>query len=679
MYACRSYVNGTDPTAALQTWFNLSGLAADGSPLVDPFGRETRYHFDGDPLAGTGWLDPTLLDKRMLASAAPRSLAPGDTFDLWVAVLVAPEPGLANALAAMRCRADHVIAVFASGFARPFPPAANCTAGASCPRPSHYWRTQASGAGSYTLPDITALATLIDQHSVALDFGADPLGGLYTALAPGGDARQRAVREHAAFLANMLATQSGLQPVGEAPVSLNALIPVTCEGVPGATTGEMAVKAAEFKAVSAAYRNHITTNRRALEGVNAGFPAFGGGAGAAFDFFGSTLDPSSQPDSFPAMVRVRFSHTQTQQAHRYLRLERQSDGTAPPQGRGYLYGGYVDVPFTVMDSATGEPMVAAFVERTLTDDFGTILPPELQPLSHDGTWGPTTDAVGDREYLVVFRRPYSDTPLPEFTLDGAFADASLPGLYFLWSRLRTDLDVIDDGDEFAFGFGFAPTTGTDGILRDLAGLSLADPDVVTRYGQVEDCAGAINRGEGIGPTCDVPTAALASLISAEAEADGIRVEWYVTYAGAVAVERRADGGEWRALLTTSPDGSGRVEVADGDVQPGHRYDYRLRMGQAYAGEVSLEVPAVHRLALAGFHPNPAVGPLSVSLALQSAAPARLEILDVAGRRVFAQAIERPAPGPRQVTLSGLRLAPGVYVLRLEQSGSRIVNRSVVLR
>jgi hypothetical protein len=32
-----------------------------------------------------------------------------------------------------------------------------------------------------------------------------------------------------------------------------------------------------------------------------------------------------------------------------------------------------------------------------------------------------------------------------------------------------------------------------------------------------------------------------------------------------------------------------------------------------------------------------------------------------------------------VTLSGLRLAPGVYVLRLEQSGSRIVNRSVVLR
>lgn len=679
MFAFRSYINGTDPQSSQETFNSLSGMAADGSPMLDPFDQETRYQHAGDPLSGTGWLDALLADKRFLASTAPRDVAPGETFELVVALVVAPEPGVANAVASLRCRTDLVRDAYALGFPRPFPAVANCSVSPNCPRPASYWLAQTTGGGGYSLPDITALATHVDQNSVALDFGGDPLAGFAAALAPGGDVRHQALREHAAFLANVIAPSSGLQPTGQAPIVLSALTPASCPGVPGSTTGELSTMAAEARVVFGTYQNFDPIHRRALEGVNAGLSGFNGGAGSAFDFFGSSLDPTSQPDSFPALVRVSFSHTVTQKAHRYLRLEKESDGQAPPQGRAWLYGGYVDVPFTVQDVATGDQLVAAFVERVFTDDAGTILPPASQPLTNDSSWGPDADATGGREYLFVFRRPYSDTPLPEFQEDGVIAFGTLPGLFALWSKLRTPGDIIDDGDAFDFEFKFAFTPGSDAVLRDLAGLSLADPEVSARYMQVSDCLGGINRGETVGPTCDVPTSALASLVSAEAEPGRGRIEWYVRSAGGVAIERRVDEGDWQQVSATSPDGSGRIVWVDTDIVAGHRYSYRLRLAGTFAGEVSLDVPLLHRLSLAGFHPNPAIGELSVSFSLVSAAPARLEILDVAGRRVHARTLDRPVPGPQQLTLAGTRLAPGVYILRLEQSGSRIVTRSVVLR
>jgi hypothetical protein len=205
--------------------------------------------------------------------------------------VVAPEPGVANAIAALRCRADLVREAFASGFQRPFPQVAICTVAPNCPRPASYWQMQAAGDGPYTLPDITALASVVDLNSVALDFGADPLGGFAAALAPGGDMRHQALREHAAFLANAWASQSALQPATGEPVVLNALTAVSCPGVPGSTTGELRTKAAEMRAVTGTYQNFVPTNRRALEGVDAGFSGFGGGAAAMWDFFGSSLDP----------------------------------------------------------------------------------------------------------------------------------------------------------------------------------------------------------------------------------------------------------------------------------------------------------------------------------------------------------------------------------------------------
>jgi len=679
-HAFAGFVNGTDPQNSGETFALLAGLSRDGTPRVDPIrDGPTRFHWGGDPLLGQGWLDPAGADKRFLAAGPPRDVAPGETYEFWVAIVIAPEPGVREAVAALRCRADVVRAAYASGFARPFPPVAPCPAPANCPRPAGYWLAQATGAGAYPPADLVRLATEVDRRSVPLDFGADPVAGFAAALGAGGDARLDALREHAAFLANVVAAERSLHPTGDAPVVLSPLTATACPGIVADGIGDLATPASTDRAPRGLYQNLVPTHRRALAGVNWGGSGFEGGVGSMHDFFGSTLNPVTQPDSFPALVRMRFSHTETQPAYRYLRLERASDGAPPPQGRGYLYAGYHPVPFTVRDEATGDPLAVAFVERALTDNAGTILPPAFQPASFDSTWGPNDAADGGREYLFVFRRPVTVGPVLPFAADGAVANDVLPGLFALWCRLRAAFDVIDDGDAFDFTFQYVFTPGADGLLRDLAGLPLSDPAVVTAYQQVTDCLGGVNRAETVGPTCDSPTPALVSLLTAVAEPGLVRVEWFVASTGAVRVERRVDDGEWLALATATPDGGHRVAVADRDVEAGHRYGYRLRTLQGPVGEVALDVPLRSVLSLAGLSPNPATGPLAVALSLASAAPARIEILDVAGRRVLQRPIDHPAPGSRRVPLEGVRLAPGVYVVRLEQSGARVTARCVVVR
>jgi hypothetical protein len=201
---------------------------------------------------------------------------------------------------------------------------------------------------------------------------------------------------------------------------------------------------------NALYQNLVADNRRALDGVNFGLPFFGGGAGAGVDFFGSTLDPAANPDSF-TYAQIRFDHTTTQKAYRFFRRER-ADG-APPggPGRAYNYAGFHDVPFTVWDNINNVQLDAGFVERAVYSDDGTTLLP-TQPATHDSTWGPDADHEthpGGREYLAIFNRPYSATPKAELTQDNIMS-GNFPVLYALWAVLRTADDVIDDGDAFDF-------------------------------------------------------------------------------------------------------------------------------------------------------------------------------------------------------------------------------------
>ena len=73
------------------------------------------------------------------------------------------------------------------------------------------------------------------------------------------------------------------------------------------------------------------------------------------------------------------------------------------------------------------------------------------------------------------------------------------------------------------------------------------------------------------------------------------------------------------------------------------------------------------------------GRLSVEFVLPNAAPARLELLDVAGRRVALRDVGPLGPGRHEVDLSVDRaLAPGLYLVRLSQGAMRLVRRVSVL-
>ncbi len=198
----------------------------------------------------------------------------------------------------------------------------------------------------------------------------------------------------------------------------------------------------------AAYLNLNTDHRRAYTGVNFGLPAFFGGAGSGDDFFGAAFNTTSDPDSF-STVRLRFSTTATQKAYRYLRKELYpAGGAGPSAGRGYDYAGFHTVPFQAWDETNNIQLDVIFAERAMADDDGTLRPLADQPATFDSTWAPTDDAVGDREYLGVLRREYSDTPKPQFTANGLMFSGTLPIMWALAAAKRAASDIVDDGDAF---------------------------------------------------------------------------------------------------------------------------------------------------------------------------------------------------------------------------------------
>ena len=218
-----------------------------------------------------------------------------------------------------------------------------------------------------------------------------------------------------------------------------------------------------------AYIDNNTAHRRALEGVNFGLAYFDGGADYAYNFFGSTLDPATMPDSFTT-VEVRFSHTATQKAYRFVRMQTAA-GIAPAAypNRGYLNRGFLTVPFQVWDATNNIQLDAAFLEREATDDAGNRLPSAQQPASADSTWGPTAESTGDREYLFIYRRPYSDTPKAELAVDASVYDGIVPVLYTVGPKLRADTDVIDDGDALRLLYA-NPATSNDVYVFNTSAL-----------------------------------------------------------------------------------------------------------------------------------------------------------------------------------------------------------------
>src|SRR6185369_8171068 len=142
----------------------------------------------------------------------------------------------------------------------------------------------------------------------------------------------------------------------------------------------------------------------------------------------------------------------------------------------------------------------------------------------------------------------------------------------------------------------------------------------------------------------------------------------VTSGDAVVVSYEQDPDGWLALGTLTVDQYGPHGASAVSVAPA-------------AASTASEPPHAEplTLAIAPVRPDPVHGrALVVDVALPSAGPARLEVLDVQGRRVSASDLGSLGAGRHTVDLGLRNLSPGVYLLRLTQGGEARVARVTII-
>jgi hypothetical protein len=225
-----------------------------------------------------------------------------------------------------------------------------------------------------------------------------------------------------------------------------------------------------------------------------------------------------------------------------------------------------------------------------------------------------------------------------------------------------------------FGTGTYPSAL---VLADMNGD--ASPDVITANLNSQSLSVLLS-------TAQVATPTLLSLVSANADPGRVFLHWFTAnrLAPTATVFRRSPDHDWLAIGEVFADGTGSLFYEDAQVTPGGRYGYRLGVSQngreEFLGEVWVDVPSGAAFGLAGARPNPVARDLRVAFSLPDGAPARLDLMDLAGRRLAGREVGTLGPGNHLVDLAQDRtLAPGVYLLRLTRGGRALSSRAVVVR
>jgi hypothetical protein len=218
----------------------------------------------------------------------------------------------------------------------------------------------------------------------------------------------------------------------------------------------------------------------------------------------------------------------------------------------------------------------------------------------------------------------------------------------------------------ASGFG---GTGTSTGTLSFSGLPSA-AHVVSCQGYVSDTS--------------VPT--LISVEDVEAQWDRIRVSWYSpnSRSSQYTVYRADHPGAWIARASILSSGDGHIVYEDRVVVPGERYGYRLGgpegSGQAILGETWVTVPRQEELGLETPVPNPSPIDVTVRFSLRGGLPARIVVLDVAGRVLLVRDLRGVGAGGHGIKLFAGRPFPsGLYFLRLTEGSVTRTARALLVR
>lgn len=130
MTSFNKYINGTDPRAAGETYNYMRGLHADGTPIHicdNPAMAITRYQVSGldpgSPNACPGnWLDSNPADRRLFLSAGPFTMEPGDSQEVYTAIIIGRSTDRIASIEDMKNKDDLAQVVFDLNFDIPAPP-----------------------------------------------------------------------------------------------------------------------------------------------------------------------------------------------------------------------------------------------------------------------------------------------------------------------------------------------------------------------------------------------------------------------------------------------------------------------------------------------------------------------------------------------------------------------------
>lgn len=86
-----------------------------------------------------------------------------------------------------------------------------------------------------------------------------------------------------------------------------------------------------------------------------------------------------------------------------------------------------------------------------------------------------------------------------------------------------------------------------------------------------------------------------------------------------------------------------------------------------------------RFHLGTVSPNPTHGTFRIEFALADATPTTLAIYDVMGRQVAARDVGMMGAGKHSVIIGNPRLAPGIYLVKLNRADASLVTRAIVIR
>lgn len=123
MTSFNKYINGTDPKSSGETFNFMKGLNADGTPIINAVTLQpTHFQVSGDPVASTGWLDSSPSDRRLQLSTGPFSMAPGDSQEITIAMILGQGTDRLTSITDMKNKDDQAQIVFDLNFDIPAPP-----------------------------------------------------------------------------------------------------------------------------------------------------------------------------------------------------------------------------------------------------------------------------------------------------------------------------------------------------------------------------------------------------------------------------------------------------------------------------------------------------------------------------------------------------------------------------